>query len=154
MTDRHTRYQGLIVRDHHMLLIQHAAHAGEWSHWVIPGGGMEPGETPEECIVREMKEETHLEVAVEGLLVDEADHPDSAYQRRRTYLCQVVSGEAAPGYEPELEASSVYAITAVRWLDLRDENGWDEDILKDIYTYPQLKQFRQLLGYNTDSEAF
>lgn len=109
---------------------------------------MELGETPEECVVREMREETLLEVQVVQLILDEPDHPDSAYQRRKSYLCQVVSGEAAPGYEPELEASSVYTISAIRWLDLRTENNWGEEILQDECLYPQLTRFRQLLGYN------
>ena len=146
MTDRHTRYQGLIMRDQQILLIQHGAHDGAWSHWVIPGGGMEHGETPEECVVREMKEETNLDVAFEKLLVDEPDHPDSAYQRRKTYLCRALGGKAAPGFEPELEASSVYAISAVRWLDLADEGSWGPEIQEDIYIYPQLIHFQQLLG--------
>ncbi|MEJ2413434.1 MAG: NUDIX domain-containing protein, partial [Anaerolineales bacterium] len=112
MTDRHTRYQGVILQDHKILLIQHSSHTGEWSHWLLPGGGMEPGETPEQCVIREMKEETDLDVEIVRLAVDEPDHPDSAYQRRKSYLCQILGGEAAPGYEPELEASSVYAISA------------------------------------------
>jgi 8-oxo-dGTP diphosphatase len=149
MTDRHTRYQGVILQDHKVLLIQHSSHTGEWSHWLFPGGGMELGETPEQCIIREMKEETNLDVAVVKLAVDEPDHPDSAYQRRKSYLCQILGGEAAPGYEPELEASSVYAISAVRWLDLRTENNWGEEILRDEYLYPQLSQLRKLLGYNS-----
>jgi ADP-ribose pyrophosphatase YjhB (NUDIX family) len=109
---------------------------------------MEPGETPEQCVIREMKEETNLDVEIVRLAVDEPDHPDSAYQRRKSYLCQILGGEAAPGYEPELEASSVYAISAVRWLDLRTENDWGEEILRDEYLYPQLSQLRILLGYN------
>lgn len=128
MTNRHTRYQGLIIQDQKILLIQHGAHDGAWSHWVLPGGGMESGETPEDCIVREMKEETLLDVEVVRLVLDEPDHPDSAYQRRKSYLCRVLSGKEAPGYEPELEASSIYAITAVRWLDLAGEGSWGPEI--------------------------
>ncbi|MCM0080879.1 NUDIX domain-containing protein [Geomonas sp. Red32] len=32
------------------------------NQWDIPGGGVEPGETPEETIVREMREEIGLEL--------------------------------------------------------------------------------------------
>jgi ADP-ribose pyrophosphatase YjhB (NUDIX family) len=34
---------------------------------MTPGGGFEPGETPEECIRREMREETGLEVQIAGV---------------------------------------------------------------------------------------
>ena len=37
--------------------------------------------------------------------------------------------------------------TAVQWLDLRDEGGWDEGIKQDPFTYPQLERLRGLLGY-------
>lgn len=30
--------------------------------YLTPGGGIEPGETPEECAVREVREETHIEI--------------------------------------------------------------------------------------------
>jgi ADP-ribose pyrophosphatase YjhB (NUDIX family) len=144
---RHTRYQGVIIKDQHVLLIRHSEHSTGNSYWVIPGGGLDGKETEEECVIREMLEETHLEVRVEKLIFDEPAHPDGVYKWRKTYLCIPISGEAKPGYEPELDASSWYSISEVRWFDLSDESEWGDNLIQDPYTYPQLVNLRRELGY-------
>jgi len=144
---RQTRYQALIVRGDHVLLIKHKEHASGREYWLLPGGGREPGETPEACVAREAKEETHLTVRVERLLFDEPVLPEGGYRRRKTYLCTPVAGEASPGYEPEGEAAEVYAIIQVGWFDLRTEAGWGSDLIEDPYTYPQLHRAREALGH-------
>lgn len=144
---RHTRYQAFIIQDHQVLLIKHREHESGRAYWVIPGGGREDGETELECVVREAKEETNLDVQIERLLFDEPGHPGGVYQWRKSYLCRPVGGEAAPGYEPEIEASEFYGIVEVRWFDLRDETGWDERLYEDVFTYPQIVKLRTALGY-------
>lgn len=144
---RHTRYQGLIVENDKVLLIKHREHATGRAYWVIPGGGIEAGETEEQCIIREVREETNLEVEVEGLLFDEPAHPDGPYRWRKTFLCRPIGGKASPGYEPEIEAAENYGITEVKWFDLRDEADWGADLLEDPFTYPQLAAVRKKLGY-------
>ncbi len=143
---RDVRYQGAIVRDHHLLLIRHRDHATGRSYWVMPGGGREGSETEEACVAREMSEETGLAVTVERLLLEGPDEA-GVYQRRRTYLCTAETGDAQPGYEPEIEAAEVYGIAEVRWFDLRDPAGWDPLAVADPITYPQLQRLRALLGY-------
>lgn len=146
---RITRYQGAIIRDDHILLIKHREHASGRDYWVIPGGGREVGETEEECVKREMKEETHLDVMVKQLLLDVPGPANSAYERYKTYLCKPLRGEASPGYEPEFEAGERYAITEVEWFDLRDETTWDEKIKTNPFTYPSLQKIQETLGYNS-----
>lgn len=143
---RTIRCQGAIVHEHQLLLIQHREHAGR-AYWVLPGGGQEGAETEPECVVREMREETGLEVAVERLLLQTPVLEPGDYKWRRTYQCRVLSGEAAPGYEPELEASDVYGIAAVAWFDLRDPHSWDSEMAADPITGPQVEQIRAALGY-------
>jgi 8-oxo-dGTP diphosphatase len=143
---RHTRYQGAILRDHQLLLIAHRSHADGRIYWLLPGGGIEPGETEEECVRREMREETGVEVRINRLLLAEDSLPGGIYTRLNTYLCEILSGEPRPGYEPEAEASAQYAIHEVRWIDLRDPSGWGPAVTGDRFTYPLLLRIREALG--------
>jgi len=118
------------------------------SYWVIPGGGLEGDEPEEQCIIREMKEETNLDVKVERLVFDEPGHPDGVYQWRKTYLCSPIGGMASPGYEPEPEAAASYSISEVAWFDLRDEATWATELIENPITYPQLVRLRRELGYS------
>jgi 8-oxo-dGTP pyrophosphatase MutT (NUDIX family) len=144
---RHTRYQGLIVENDRVLLIKHREHETGRSYWIIPGGGLDGDESEEECVIREVREETNLDVEVLDLLFDEPGHPDGVYRWRKTFLCKPVGGNPSPGYEPELEAAEIYSITEVRWFDLRDEAEWGHELLTDPFTYPQLVNARKELGY-------
>jgi 8-oxo-dGTP pyrophosphatase MutT (NUDIX family) len=141
------RYQGAILHNDHILLVQHLEHAGGRSYWLLPGGGREAGETEEQCVMREMKEETSLDVSVERLLMDEPEFLGSAL-RRKTYLCTILNGTAQPGYEPEPEVAAIYSIAEVGWLDLHNEASWREEVISDRYTYPELKRIRKILGYS------
>src|SRR5512139_3611425 len=111
------RCQGAIVKGSQVLLIQHREHASGRSYWLLPGGGQEDGESAEEGVVRDMREETGLEVKVERLLLDDpvVEGDGKVYNRYVTYLCRILSGEPKPGYEPETEASEFYSITKVGW---------------------------------------
>uniref|UniRef100_UPI003F499C63 NUDIX hydrolase n=1 Tax=Amycolatopsis sp. CA-096443 TaxID=3239919 RepID=UPI003F499C63 len=55
--------KGVLVRDGRVLLARN-----DRDEWELPGGRIEPGETPEECVAREIAEETGLRVAVAGIL--------------------------------------------------------------------------------------
>ena len=142
-----TRYQGAIVRDGEILLIQHREHATGVAYWLLPGGGMEPGETPEATVVREMREETGLDVRIERLLLDVPSEPGGYYERAHTYLCTPTGGHAAPGYEPEEDASAQYGIVGVRWFPLADDSQWGPDVHQDRITSRNLRLLQQALGY-------
>ena len=61
--------------------------------WEFPGGKIEYGETPEECIVREIREELATVVKAEKILgVVEYDYP-AFHLTMHCILCSVVSGD-------------------------------------------------------------
>ena len=61
--------------------------------WEFPGGKIEPGETPEEAILREIKEELDTEVEVIELLdTVEYDYPNF-HLSMGCFICKIKSGD-------------------------------------------------------------
>ncbi len=147
MERRTIRYQAAILRDDHVLLLKMFDRASGRELWIIPGGGREPGESEEECVRREVREETHLEVAVGPLLFALPAVPEQGRPELRTYQCAILGGEARPGTEPEEDHDGVVTIRALGWFDLRDPAGWDPLVAAARATLPLLHRLRAVLGY-------
>ena len=100
---------GVVLRDTRVLLVQRASEplAGQWS---LPGGAVELGETLEEAVVRELKEETGLVVRVVELVeaFERIIRDDSGRSRYHyvllDYLCQPVEGTARAGSDVQAVA--------------------------------------------------
>lgn len=66
--------------------------------WELPGGNPEPGESDEDCLRREVREETGLDVAVERHVGDYA-RTGFLPHVARVYRCGMLAGELGPSSE-------------------------------------------------------
>ena len=94
--------------------------------WEFPGGKVQPGETPEEAVVREIREELDTEIAVDRYFdTVEYDYPDF-HLSMQCFLCHMKEGhldllehEAARWLNPG-------ELHSVQWLPA------DEEIIEEL----------------------
>ena len=91
---------GIVFNEHGQVLLQRRSDVGFWE---LPGGKVDPGETVESCVVREVLEETNLRVEIVGFVGLYSDpalncimrYPDGSLVQYVTLLfeCRRLSGE-------------------------------------------------------------
>ncbi len=87
------RAAAIIIRDNQILLM-HRRKKG-YEYWVLPGGGIEEGESPEGAVVREVKEETNLDCTkVEFAFEVETYEGGNMHP---FFFCEVSDGEVSLG---------------------------------------------------------
>ncbi|MFA6428701.1 MAG: NUDIX domain-containing protein [Candidatus Buchananbacteria bacterium] len=121
------RARAIIVEGNKILLINRIK--GKENYWVFPGGGIEPGESKEEALIRECQEELGLEVKVKDLILERmSDKPGMEEHREYFFTVEVLSGRLGSGKGPEFEKDTNYkGQYIISWVDIKD---WPDINLK------------------------
>lgn len=84
--------------------------------WEFPGGKIEEGETPQEALVREIKEELNVEIEVGELLdVVEYDYPNF-HLSMDCFICKIKSGELVLNEHEAAKWLTKETLDSVEWL--------------------------------------
>ena len=83
----------IIIKDNKVLITRRSPGQKFAGFWEFPGGKCEPNETPEECLVREIKEELDVEAEVQSFFAENIYEYPQGTIRLLAYLVHVVSGE-------------------------------------------------------------
>ena len=117
---------GLIFRSGKLLITQRHADAHLGGLWEFPGGKREPGESFEQCLKRELREELDVDVTV-GELLESVSHddPDKSIHLK-FFVCRLDQGEPQP-----------LGCAAVQWVTRESLQSFefpaaDEKVLKKI----------------------
>lgn len=114
-----TTARGVVIHNDKILLIERWR--DDLHYFTVPGGHVEPGETLELALVREIREEASIEVAplreVFTLVGGDPEH--------HIFLCEFVKGEPSlqPSSEEATENEQGLNRYQPRWIDLDDLPG-------------------------------
>lgn len=103
--------RGIIIKKEKILLIHR--NKNNRDYYVLPGGGIEENETPEEAIIRELKEELGLDFCV-GENIELQDDLNQGYY----FIVKDFSGTLQLG-GPELERQNENNIYNLEWISFK-----------------------------------
>lgn len=84
--------------------------------WEFPGGKIDAGETPEEALIREIKEELDTEIVVKELLdTVEYDYP-KFHLSMDCFICKIKSGELVLKEHEASKWLTKETLNSVEWL--------------------------------------
>ena len=113
----HKHVVAAIIHDSENCIFATQRGSGDWKDWwEFPGGKIEPGETPEEALKREIWEELETRIVIEHLVTTvEWDYP-KFHLTMHCYWCHVESGELVLKEHEAARWLNPEELDSVQWL--------------------------------------
>ena len=90
---------------------------GDWKdYWEFPGGKIESEETPEDALVREIREELGAEINIDSYLTTVDYNYPMFHLSMRCYLCRVINGDLTLKEHEAARWLSKDELDSVAWL--------------------------------------
>ena len=106
----------VVIRDGGRILATERGYGDFKGGWEFPGGKMEPGETPEAAVVREIEEELRVTVRPTAFIETvEYDYP-TFHLTMHCFMCEVVSGEITLTEHLAMKWLTKETLETVDWL--------------------------------------
>jgi ADP-ribose pyrophosphatase YjhB (NUDIX family) len=120
-----SRVRAVIIKDGKILLIKRTK--SDLVYWVIPGGGVEMGETNKEALIRECKEELGVDIEVKDLISEiVSKKKETVGQKEYFYLVDILAGTIGSGQGPEFQNNSGYSGQYdIEWIDIKSLSNVD-----------------------------
>lgn len=105
----------IIIRDN-LILATKRGYGDYINYWEFPGGKIEVGETKEEALHREIREELEVDISIDEILCTvEYDYPNF-HLTMHSFICSLVSGEIKLVEHNDARWLAYNSLNTVHWL--------------------------------------
>lgn len=109
----------IINDDRRVLIAKRPIHKSMPNKWEFPGGKIEPNETPQECIIREIKEELGIVIVTETYIGLETFNYEDMIVSLHLFVCRIP-------YEQEI---TLHEHQAIAWIAFEDFKLYDMPVV-------------------------
>ena len=107
---------GVISHGDQVLACRRRAEKSEGGLWEFPGGKIEPGESPEEALARELKEELNISATIENRVIRATTQRGSVVIDLDVYRATVASGSITASTDHDvLRWLPIAALPSLTW---------------------------------------
>jgi 8-oxo-dGTP diphosphatase len=135
---------GLCVVGEDLLMVNHQ-HLANGNFWTPPGGGIEFGEQIEQCLIREFREETGLEIEPKEFLFATEFISLPLHAIEFFFRVEMTGGTLKKGSDPEMQNQIIRDVQFISWPVLK---SWNPNSLHGIFQkVPEPSKIMGLRGY-------